>query len=137
MSSIPNDLEALTPGHFLIGEPLVAIPEPNVIGPESKPVLRYDVIREKQQQFWKRWKAEYLSDLQRRSKWKNQSSNVTVGTLVLIADDNVPPQKWPMGRVITVHPGADGRVRSVTLKTSTGQTTRAVAKIAPLPVEST
>ncbi|XP_055918468.1 uncharacterized protein LOC129950564 [Eupeodes corollae] len=36
MSENPNDLLALTPGHFLRGGPLLSAPEPEVIGPLSK-----------------------------------------------------------------------------------------------------
>lgn len=35
-----------------------------------------------------------------------------------------------MGRVTKVYPGADGRVRNVTVQTSTGEYSRPVTKIA-------
>ena len=32
LSSQPGDGDALTPGHFLVGEPLKSLPEPNTAG---------------------------------------------------------------------------------------------------------
>jgi len=43
LSSDPNDLEALTPGHFLIGQPLLAIPEENVIA--TNRLRRWELVR--------------------------------------------------------------------------------------------
>ena len=45
---------------------------------------------------------------------------------------NTTPTSWPLARVIKVHPGSDGTVRVVTLKTSTGCYTHPVTKLAPL-----
>jgi hypothetical protein len=93
------------------------------------------LIREKHQHFWKRWQHEYLSELQYRSKWKTSYSNITLGTLVIIYEDNLPSHKWSMGRVLEIHPGTDKRVRAVTLKTQNGTTSRAINRVAPLPLE--
>jgi hypothetical protein len=135
MSSDPSDLQAITPGHFLIGEPLVSIPEPFIEDQNVHPVMRLNFIQEKHRHFWKTWRNEYLSELQKRLKWKSENDNIVLGSLVLLADDNIHPQKWPMGRVVALHPGADGRTRAVTIKTQSGETSRAIAKIAPLPLQ--
>nr|CAH7734250.1 unnamed protein product [Callosobruchus chinensis] len=58
-----------------------------------------------------------------------------VGTLVVIKDNNLPPLCWLMARVIDVHPGEDGIVKIVSLRTSKGIIKRAVATICPLPTE--
>lgn len=53
----------------------------------------------------------------------------------MIKDENLPPIQWPLGKIIKVHPGKDGVVRVVTLKTATSEAVvRPVAKIALLPV---
>lgn len=57
------------------------------------------------------------------------------GDLVLVKEDNVPPGRWAMGRVLELHPGEDGYVRVVTLKTQTGNFKRPVVKLVPLPKE--
>ena len=44
--------------------------------------------------------------------------NLKLGSVVLIKEDNTPKIKWPLGRVIELHPGRDELVRSVTLKRS-------------------
>lgn len=53
--------------------------------------------------------------------------------MILLKDENLPPFKWPLGKVIEVIPGADGAVRVVSIKTSSGITKRVVSKLCPLP----
>ena len=42
------------------------------------------------------------------------------------------PTKWPLEKVIDVHPGKDGGVRVVTVKTAKGIYKRPVVKMVPL-----
>jgi hypothetical protein len=63
--------------------------------------------------------SEYVATLRRYTKWHQPKRNVQVGDVVL-QEDNVIPAKWPLARVVEVHPRNDGLVRAVTIKTSTG-----------------
>ena len=71
-------------------------------------------------QFWKRWRREYLPTLQIRPKWNVEQRNVSVGDLVLVVEDGVKRSKWKTGRVESVMPGLDWRVIFARVKTSTG-----------------
>ncbi|KAG5874524.1 hypothetical protein JTB14_002360 [Gonioctena quinquepunctata] len=82
VSSDPNDSSVLTPGHFLTMEPSIAPPGPDPIGIPSH----------------------------KRSNWTADSIPIQKDTLVLIKTENAPPLHWPMGRVVDVSPGADGKV---------------------------
>ena len=62
--------------------------------------------------------SEYLPSLQERQKWIKPRRDFAVGELVLIADERVHRGQWPLGRVLEVHPGRDGFVRSVKVATS-------------------
>ena len=66
--------------------------------------------------FWSRWHKEYLQLLQNRQKWTEEKRNLKVGDVVLLKDEGETRSKWPMARVVEVHPSYDGLVRSVTLK---------------------
>jgi hypothetical protein len=135
MSTNPEDIEVLTPGHFLIGEPLVSIVEPRYPTENLGCLTNYQRIRALHQHFWKRWSNEYLAELQKRNNWTSSAPNVTIGTIVLIAGDNLPPQKWLLGRIAAVHPASDGHVRAATVKTKNGTLKRPIIKLAPLPME--
>jgi hypothetical protein len=135
LSSDPDDLDVLTPGHFIIGEPLVSIPEPSTLNTTPAPLLRWCTIQQKFQYFWKRWSTEYINNLQLRVKWRESSANLQPDDLVLIKDDNLPPLKWSMGRVIDIHPGSDQLVRAVTLKTHSGIIQRTIHKLCKLPID--
>ncbi|XP_062539060.1 uncharacterized protein LOC134207358 [Armigeres subalbatus] len=50
MSDDPNDLEALTPAHFLVGSSLNALPEQDFTDVPH----HYQQLQQKQQLFWKR-----------------------------------------------------------------------------------
>ncbi|XP_011860830.1 PREDICTED: uncharacterized protein LOC105557982 [Vollenhovia emeryi] len=47
----------------------------------------------------------------------HSANDIKVGTLVLISDERYPPGKWPLARVLELHPGPDGLTRVVTVKT--------------------
>ncbi|XP_022183202.1 uncharacterized protein LOC111042814 [Myzus persicae] len=131
-STDPNDLEALTPGHFLIGRPLTAIPEPCYSSIKTYKV-RWHKIQQIVQQFWQRWRTEYLQSLQVRNKWQKPKQNLQIGDLVLIREDFETPLAWRRGRVVDVHKGSDGFIRVATIKTHTGEVKRPVHKLCLLP----
>ncbi|XP_058455678.1 uncharacterized protein LOC131432993 [Malaya genurostris] len=136
MSNDPSDLEALTPGHFLVGANMQTIPEVDYKHHPDNRLNRWQLMQKRLQAIWKRWSTEYLQQLQARSKKGiKQPVNIEVGRLVIIKDDNLPPAQWPLGRIIEIHPNQDGIVRVVSLKTSTANNiVRPVTKIVLLPM---
>ncbi|KAJ3662007.1 hypothetical protein Zmor_006375 [Zophobas morio] len=136
LSQDPNDLEALTPGDFLIGEPLTTPLERDVKEIPVNRLSRWQRVQQLQQHFWSRWTKEYLAQLQFRPKGHQMTQpNVDFGTLVVLVEDGLPPLLWRLGRVAEVHPGHDGIVRVVSVKTSTGVVKRAVTKVRIIPSE--
>lgn len=124
----------LTPSHFLIGRSGVALPVPAYGDEKVGRLDRYQHVQLMHQHFWDKWSREYLHHLQGRQKWNtNVNSSFKVGALVLLIEENLPPQQWKRGRIAAVHPGKDDVVRVVTVKTATGDYKRAVAKIAMMP----
>lgn len=134
LSSDPNDLEALTPGHFLIGQPLLAMPEVNLIDIPTNRLKRWHLIRQALQSFWRRWSHEYLHTLQGRKKWFRQTDNLAVGDLITVHSPNRSPMSWQLGRIIEVHPGLDDVVRVVTIRTADGLLKRPAVKVTKLPI---
>ncbi|XP_043205364.1 uncharacterized protein LOC122372337 [Amphibalanus amphitrite] len=63
-----------------------------------------------------RWRREVLPTLQERRKWTRAVPNIEEGDIVLVADDSVPRNSWPLGRVIKTYPSADRLVRSVQIR---------------------
>lgn len=136
MSSDPNDFCPLTPGHFLIGRSLLAAPDQNVSDVQENRLSRFQRVQQIAQHFWNRWSREYLSELQKKTKWReNHPSLLQIGSMVLVSEEKVPPLKWRLGRVTGVHPGPDGIIRVVTVKCGNSEFKRAVRKICALPIE--
>ena len=135
MSSDPNDLTFLTPGHFLIGRPLTALPQLDYDFDKISHLTRWHLLQRMLQHFWKRWSREFLTRLQQHPKWWKQHENLKIDDLVLIKEDNQPPQKWKLGRITAVHPGLDNLVRAVTVKTEDGLVNRAISKLSRLPYD--
>ncbi|XP_061391232.1 uncharacterized protein LOC133326618 [Musca vetustissima] len=132
MSSDPSDLEALTPGHFIIGCSMRSLPELDLSSKNVNNLDHWAQITKIKQHFWKKWSHEYINELQVRNKWTSSNPNVAVNTLVLVHEDNVPPQKWLMGRIIETISGGDGRIRVAEVKTKKGIIRRPIHKLAML-----
>ena len=54
--------------------------------------------------------------LQSRQKWLKASRNLHVGDLVLVVNELLPRNNWPLGLVLKTLPGKDGQVRVVKLR---------------------
>ena len=52
-------------------------------------------------------------------------------------DENTHPTSWPLGKIIEVHEGRDGKVRVVTLKLQNSVLKRPIHKICPLLISDT
>ena len=131
-SDDPNDLNPLTPGHFLIGSALLTPAEPDVSSENLVLINRWKRLKVINHSFCKRWKSEYLVKLQRRYKWKFQRDNVKINDLEVIKNNHLPPNEWQMGRIIKTHLETDQNCRVADIKTKNGVTTRAIKKILDL-----
>ena len=137
--SINNDsdgIEVLTPGHFLIGRPLMTLPDMAVSPQPLSLIRRWHLCQTVVKHFWKRWSLEYLITLQKSYKWTRPSRNISVGDVVILFEDGMVPTRWPLARIVKTHPGRDGVVRVVDVKTSKGLYRRPVHKIAVLLSEN-
>lgn len=126
---------ALTPAHFLTGRKLTAIPS----SPDND--TRLKKIYKQQQDlldcFWKKWSKEYLLQLRSFHQVQNQDRplNVRVGDIVLLQEDVRPRHMWKKARVMNLHHGRDGKIRSCELRVNGQKITRPVSLVIPLEVD--
>lgn len=132
MSSDPEDLMPLTPGHFLIGRPITSLPTEDLSTKSTSCLSRYQRIEQLRQHFWARFYKEYVSQLQQRVKWRSNTESLAVNSLVIVKDDGLPPLKWKLGRVVAVYPGVDGISRVADVKTCSGVIRRSFSRLCPL-----
>jgi len=135
LSTDPEDLNALTPGHFLIGTALTAQPSYDLSQSNINRLDRWQQVQHIIQSIWRRWNKDYLNELQQRKKWNKEEPNIKIGDMVLIKDDNLPPSQWLLGRIFECHHTSDEKVRNVAIKTKNGITTRGISKICLLPID--
>lgn len=112
----PLSLEPLTPNHILTMKTNVILPPPGQF-------MRNDIYSRKRwrrvqflvNEFWNRWRKEFLSNIQARQKWIAPKRNLRIGDIVLIKDDNLARNLWRLGRVCDVYKDNDSLVRKVKL----------------------
>lgn len=109
---------------------MTAVPDTDLGHPKLYRLNRWQLVQRLHQDFFKRWRAEYLQTLQQRPKWTDHGQTLKRSALVLISSELLPPLQWHLGRV---HPASDGIVRVVTVRTSRGILKLPVAKLCSLP----
>ena len=133
VSDDPEDLEALTLNHFLLGRPVVAEP----FMPDSVRYVdcrkMYKVAHAYNQMIWKRWAKEHLPKWNARTIWAIDDECVLkVGDRVWLIDESVRRHENNMARVTEMFPGADGVIRSASIKTADEVVRRPAVKLAPV-----
>ncbi|XP_049813599.1 uncharacterized protein LOC126260317 [Schistocerca nitens] len=133
-----EESEPLTPAHFLVGDRLTTLPT----GPESparkdlsKEFLRLQKMVE---HFWNRWKKEYLillKNFHETHQPRPGSGRLQLGDVILLQENVRPRHMWRKARIEDLHEGRDGKIRTVTLRTSEGSIiSRPVQLVIPLEV---
>nr|XP_041633358.1 uncharacterized protein LOC121503205 [Drosophila kikkawai] len=126
-----EDDSALTPNHLLMGSSNGYKP----INPEHLNLRRqWNEVKRFGDRFWQRWVKEFTPMLTRRTKWFEKCPAISVGSIVIIVDENLPRNLWLKGRVTNTIPAKDGQVRRATIKTQHGILDRPATKIAVLDV---
>lgn len=112
VSSDPESPSLLTPSILLTMKTSADIGPFPEFGPKDIRAhwKRVQILAE---EFWKRWRNEYLHTLQVRQKWKEDRPNLKTGDVILMKDSGSARNDWPMGIVKRTFPSDDGRVRKV------------------------
>ena len=130
ISTDSEDLEALTPNHILLG---LHKQWGFVTDVDKKDVTSRKHWRQVQaltQMFWERWLKEYLPEQTKRVKWREHSTNLVAGQLVVLSDEQSKKKgKWCLARISRTLPGDDGIVRTVEVRTADGTYIRPVTKL--------
>jgi len=90
----PKEVDYLSPGHFLIDQHLLAVPEIPITPSQISLSNRWKLINQCAQAFWRRWRDEYLQTLQTRGCWTADAPNLAVNDIVIIKDPHSPPLVW-------------------------------------------
>ena len=125
-----SDEQPLTPSQLLTLKSKVVLPLPgNFVKEDLYCRKRWRRIQFLANEFWSRWRREYLPTLQERRKWTRPQDNLVEGDIVLLLDDNVLRCEWSKGVILDKCVSDDGHVRTVTVKTAKANLERPVHKL--------
>lgn len=109
--------EPLTPNHFLTLKTKVVLPPPGKFTSADLYSRKWwRRVQHLTNEFWCRWKKEFLLSLQARQKWTHPRKNLQVNDVVIVKDEDIPRNQWKTCRITEVRPDKDGLVRKVTLE---------------------
>ena len=118
----PDAPEPLTPSHLLTLKPKVVIPPPGKFQrADLYSRMWWRRVQYLANEFWLRWRQEFLQSLQTRVKWNHSRRNLSVGDIVISKEDERVRNQWPLARVVEVYPSADGCVRKVNIMKVNGE----------------
>ncbi|XP_006823753.1 uncharacterized protein LOC102809855 [Saccoglossus kowalevskii] len=93
--------EPLTPSQLLTQKSKVILPLPGAFVPQDLYCRkRWRRVQYLANEFWRRWRLEYLPTLQLRQKWQDETLNLIKGDIVLVIEENTPRCQWPRAMVM-------------------------------------
>ena len=129
-----NDPDSLplSPSNLLTMKAKVVLPPPGEFQKEDLYARkRWRRVQHLANEFWRRWRKEFLNSLQQRQKWTEVQRNFQIGDVVLLRDDSEVRNQWPRGIVVQTSPDSEGLVRTVKLRLAGTRTllTRPITKL--------
>ena len=111
----------LTPNTLLTQKPPLLFEDSAPLGSKDSLAVQWRRVQHLSNLFWSRWRKEYLPLLQHRRKWQKGKKNIKVGDIVLMKDNSLHRNSWPLGIVTQCHPSADSLVRKVDIRLGSSQ----------------
>ena len=118
--------EPLTPAHLLTGRRLLSLPDYISHGCEDIDDVERELLDRRARhlnvtlnQFWERWRKEYLLELRESHRYHQGHANpsqVSVDDVVVVHSTEQPRAFWRLGRVEEVLVGKDGETRGAVLR---------------------
>lgn len=126
-----DDLEeALTPSHLVTGYRLLSLPDSTTTGKDEDYIPTPEGLTRKmkhlaqiQDNFWRRWKKEYLAELRDHHRWTRNTPGaeqaIKEGEPVVVYDETQPKGLWRLGRVESLIHSFDGVIRAARVEVLT------------------
>jgi len=134
ISEDDDDLIPLTPAMFMRDLPVAGLPERDHIA--SKDLQgAYMKLSALKTALKDRFRKEYLSQLVQKGN-ERKAVVSEIGDIVLVGHDNKKRYDWPLGKILELYPGKDGKIRVAKVKTRMGMLIRPLQRLYPLEVSS-
>ena len=115
IAAVPSDVDEpqpLSPSMILTMKTRPLGPPPgNFVPADLYARRRWRRIQYLADQFWIRWRREYLQAMQTRPKWEEPKRNLNAGDIVLVREQGAHRNDWPMGRITEAIESEDSHVR--------------------------
>ncbi|KAI4881114.1 hypothetical protein NFI96_016565, partial [Prochilodus magdalenae] len=117
ISADPSLPVLLTPAMLITQKPGVSAPA-GIFTEKDLFKCQWKQVQALANEFWTRWRNEYLHTLQSRRKWCTVTRDLQVGDVVLLKETQSPRNEWPMGLITAAFPSRDGKIRKAEIKTA-------------------
>ena len=112
-----NTIAPISPSNLLCMKSKVIMPPPGEFErPDIYSRKRWRRVQHVAEEFWTRWRKEFLVTLQQQQKWSTSKRNFLVDDIVLLKDNFHHRNHWPMARIVETFADENGDIRSVKLK---------------------
>lgn len=131
VSSDPQEPEPITPNMLLLGRNNHMQYDHDFIESSLDCRAAYKQAQIYADRFWRKWVSTYRPELLKRQKWQDNRNyyEFAIGDFVMIIDENSHRGCWPKGIIEKVFYGSDGKVRTVTIRTTRSTYTRPITKV--------
>ena len=114
LTAVPMDVDdpqPLSPAMLITMKTRPLGPPPgNFLPMDLYSCRQWKQVQDLADQFWRRWRREYLQSLQSRKKWNKVQRDHVEGDVVLMKEDGEYHNDWPMGCVTNAISSQDGKV---------------------------
>ncbi|KAL7831305.1 hypothetical protein SRHO_G00308080 [Serrasalmus rhombeus] len=108
----PSSLMPLTPNHLITMKSTTALPPSGKFEREDLyGQKRWRQVQHLTEQFWSRWKREYLHNISTRQCWHSTKRNLQIGDIVMDMEETLARSQWRLGRVSETVTDNDGLVQ--------------------------